>query len=181
MLVLLGGHYFFFCGAFKFSFWNIFILWEFLYSQKNQNIFIFLINNWLLFPCWGFPGGSDSKESAWKAGDPGSERSSGEGCGNPLQYFCLENSMDRRASPWGHKESDMTEQLTHTFPYTWWSLKVIYIFFSPPMFLSIFAWRSFLLHEDLPSCFQDAVWLLFKYLIINIFLFTEVVFAFEVS
>jgi len=41
----------------------------------------------------------------------------GEGNGNILQYSCLENSMDRRAwqaiySPWGHKESDMTEQLT---------------------------------------------------------------------
>ena len=36
--------------------------------------------------------------------------------GNPLQYYCLENSMDRGAwwgySPWGHKESDTTEQLT---------------------------------------------------------------------
>ena len=86
---------FFFCGAFKFSFWNIFILWEFLYSQINQNIFIFLMNNRLLFPCRGFPGGSDSKESAWKAGDPGSGISFEEGNGNPLQYFCLENSMDK--------------------------------------------------------------------------------------
>ena len=39
----------------------------------------------------------------------GSQRSSGEGNGNPLQYSCLENSMDRGAwlatdSPWGHKE-----------------------------------------------------------------------------
>ena len=49
---------------------------------------------------------------------PGSGRSSGEWNGYPLQYFCLENSMDRgawRASPWGCKESDVTEQLnTHT-------------------------------------------------------------------
>ena len=38
-----------------------------------------------------------------------------EGNGNPLQYSCLENSMDGGpwwASPWGHKELDMTEQLT---------------------------------------------------------------------
>ena len=46
---------------------------------------------------WGFPGGSDGKESACNAGDqsliPGSGRS-GEGNGNPLQYSCLENSMD---------------------------------------------------------------------------------------
>ena len=49
----------------------------------------------------GFPGGSDSKESACNAGDlgliPESGRSSGEGNGNPLQYSCLENPMDREA------------------------------------------------------------------------------------
>ena len=49
----------------------------------------------------GSPGGSDSKESAYSAGDPGlipgSGRSLGEGSGNPLQYPCLENPMDRGA------------------------------------------------------------------------------------
>ena len=44
------------------------------------------------------PGGSDGKESARNAGDPGSNpelgRFPGEGNGNPLQYSCLENSMD---------------------------------------------------------------------------------------
>ena len=48
---------------------------------------------------WGFPGGSDGKESACNAGDqgliPGSGRSPGEGNGNPLQYSRLENPMDR--------------------------------------------------------------------------------------
>ena len=47
---------------------------------------------------------------------PGLGRSPGEGNGYPLQYSCLENSMDRGAwvgySPWGHKESDTTERLT---------------------------------------------------------------------
>ena len=47
----------------------------------------------------GFPGGSDSKEPACTAGDlgfiPGSGRSPGEDSGYPLQYSCLENSMDR--------------------------------------------------------------------------------------
>ena len=46
----------------------------------------------------GFPGGSDSKASACNVGDlgsiPGLGRSPGEGNGNPLQYFCLEDSMD---------------------------------------------------------------------------------------
>ena len=46
-------------------------------------------------------GSSDGKESACNAGDlgsiPGSGRSSGKGNGNPLQYSCLENPMDRGA------------------------------------------------------------------------------------
>ena len=66
----------------------------------------------------GFPGGSDGKESACKEGDldsvPGLERSPAGGNDNPLQYSCLENFMDRGEmgrlhSPWGRKESDMTE------------------------------------------------------------------------
>ena len=52
----------------------------------------------------GFPGGSDGKESAWNAGDPGlipgSGRSPGKRIGYPLLYSCLENSMDREAC-WG--------------------------------------------------------------------------------
>ena len=51
----------------------------------------------------GFPGGSDGKETACNAGDsgsiPGSGRALGGGHSNPLQYSCLENSMDRGA--WG--------------------------------------------------------------------------------
>ena len=46
-----------------------------------------------------FPGGSDGKASVYNAGDPGSipgwRKSSGEGNGNPLQDYCLENPMDR--------------------------------------------------------------------------------------
>ena len=49
----------------------------------------------------GFPGGSDGKESACKGGDlgliPGSGRAPGIGNGNPPQYSCLENSMNRGA------------------------------------------------------------------------------------
>ena len=79
---------------------------------------------WLPTPVFmGFPGGLDSKESACTSRDlgsmPGSERSPGEGNGNPLQYSCLENSMNRGVrglvgyGPWGHKESEMIERLTH--------------------------------------------------------------------
>ena len=48
-----------------------------------------------------FPGGSDGKASVYNAGDLGSisglGRSPEEGNGNPLQYYCLENTMDRGA------------------------------------------------------------------------------------
>ena len=67
----------------------------------------------------GFPGYSDSKESACGVGDPGLTsgwgRSPGEGKGSPLQYSCLQNPMDRAAAAWGSavrgvaKESDTTE------------------------------------------------------------------------
>ena len=75
-----------------------------------------------LCPSKGFPGGSDSKASAYNEGDPGStpgwKRSPGEGNGNPLQYSCLEKSPGQKSlvgySPWGRKELDMTEQL-HCF------------------------------------------------------------------
>ena len=49
----------------------------------------------------GFPGSSDSIEPAYNTRNlgsiPGSGKSPGEGNGNPLQYSCLENSMDRGA------------------------------------------------------------------------------------
>ena len=48
-----------------------------------------------------FPGGSDGKASVYNVGDPGSSpglgRPPGEGNGNPLQYYCLENPMERGA------------------------------------------------------------------------------------
>ena len=76
------------------------------------------------------PGGAFStwvelsdEESACNSGDardtgsiPELGRSPGEGNSNPLQYSCLENPMaggtwQATYSPWGHKESDTTEQL----------------------------------------------------------------------
>ena len=62
----------------------------------------FLLSLIFLFFPPPFPGGSDGKASACNAGDPGSipglGRSPGEGNDNPLQYSCLENSMDW--GPW---------------------------------------------------------------------------------
>ena len=73
-----------------------------------------------------FPSGSDGKESICNAGDlgsiPGSGRSPGKRNGNPLQYSCLGNPMDR-AAWWATvhgvaKESDTTEQLQFHFTFT---------------------------------------------------------------
>ena len=63
----------------------------------------------------GFPGGSDGKEFTCNARDQGlipeSERSSGEGNGNPLQYSCLDkNSMDR--GPWWATVQGVTKSRT---------------------------------------------------------------------
>ena len=70
-------------------------------------------------PSWGFPGGSDGKESTCNVGHPGSTpklgRSPGREPGNPLQHACLENPHGQRRlagySPWHHKESYTTKQL----------------------------------------------------------------------
>ena len=87
-----------------------------VFHSVSREIFLFIVYLWtralfrnrfiqsLLF--WGridwrlAPGGSDSKESACNAGDLGifgSGRSPGGGHGNPVQYSCLENPMDRGA------------------------------------------------------------------------------------
>ena len=68
----------------------------------------------LIIAC--FPGGSDGEESACNAGklglSPGLGRSPGEGKGYPLLVF-QPGEFHGWYSPWGHKESDMTEQFSH--------------------------------------------------------------------
>ena len=71
----------------------------------------------------GFPAGSDA---ACNVGDPGSiprsGRSPGEGNGNPLQYSCLENPMDRGgwwATVRGVAELDTTEHLPPHFTFSY--------------------------------------------------------------
>ena len=71
----------------------------------------------------GFPGGSDSKESACSVGGQGLisglGRSPGEGHGNAIQYSCLKNPHGQRKlvgySRWDQKESDTTEQLSTVY------------------------------------------------------------------
>ena len=71
-------------------------------------------------------GGSEVKVSAWNAGDPGSipasERSPGEGNGNPLQYSCLENPIEGGAW-WAAvhgvaKSQTRLSEFTFTFTFT---------------------------------------------------------------
>ena len=67
------------------------------HTHTHTHIYIYIYIPTLV----GFPGGSEVKAFACKAGDtgsvPGSGSSPGEGNGNPLQYSCLENPMDRGA------------------------------------------------------------------------------------
>ena len=72
------------------------------YSLKHtsRQLFIILSQNFALLSMYklDFPGGSEVKASACNTGDlgsiPGSGRPPGEGNGNPLHYYCLENPMD---------------------------------------------------------------------------------------
>ena len=72
-----------------------------------------------LKPHVGFPGGSDSKESACNIGDPGLipvlGKSHGKGNGSPLQYSCLKNHLDRGVH--GATKSQ-THRLTNTHTHT---------------------------------------------------------------
>ena len=81
--------------------------------------------------CLGFPGGSEGKASAYSAGDlgsiPGSGRSPGEGNGNPVQYSCLENPMDRGA--WWATVHGIAKSQTRLSDFT--SLTNIWLFVTP--------------------------------------------------
>ena len=84
--------------------WNIWWKWSILTGTEWARVSATEGRVGSLVDCqWymGFSGGSDSKESTHNAGGlgliPGSGRSLREGNGYPLQYFCLENSMDRGA------------------------------------------------------------------------------------
>ena len=79
----------------------------------------------------GFPGSSDSKESACNAGGPGlipgSGRSPGEGNGNPLQYSCLKKTMDRGA--WWATVHEVTKSQIGLSIHTGGSLCILFVSF----------------------------------------------------
>ena len=82
-------------------------VWETKRETGKQRVYVIHFRD---PPKWRFPGGSDGKESACNAGNPGSTLGSGkppgEGNGNPLQESCLGNPTDRSLaghSPWGYR------------------------------------------------------------------------------
>ena len=110
----------------QFLVWHIFLSFILIYSMNSDSIFFLFFSkntqwNFLEFNYiyldYGLPWWLSHKESVCNTGttgDRGSGRSPGRGHGNPLQYSCLENSMDSEQSlagygPQGHRELDMTE------------------------------------------------------------------------
>ena len=93
------------------------------------------------FTCVGSPRGLDAKESACNAGDlgsiPGSGRSPGKGNGNPLQYSCLGNPMDRKA--WWAIVHGVTKSQR-------W-LRDYHVHFSPVWAPDLRSLYSFLMHQ----------------------------------
>ena len=114
---------------------------------------------------WGFPGGSDGKESVCNAGDSGSipelGRSPREGNGNPLQYSCLENAMNRGAwwatvhgvaKSWTWLSDSHTHTHTHTHTHHLWIIPLEF-------FLSIihlFRWSASVVAQTVKN--PPAMW-----------------------
>ena len=87
------------------NFWptqyHFYLIYYEFQNKSLLNTYFKNIKKYYLKVLWGFPDSSDGKTSAYNEGDPGSipgsGRSPGEGNGNPLQYSCLENPMDKEA------------------------------------------------------------------------------------
>ena len=103
--------------------------WRCLLSHSLEAVPKFKFQSLLKWDWWLFLGGSEGKESACHAGDPGSisrsRRSPGEGNGYPRQYSCLGNPIHGQrslvgCSAWDCQESDMTEWLTHRCTWCWY-------------------------------------------------------------
>ena len=102
------------------------LVWGLNYSLLNTDVY----QDWYFKTLSlekGFLGGLGGKESACNVEDLGSISGLGRSPRerNPFECSCQKNSMDRGYSPWGHKESDTTEWLTHTHTYTYTMREVI--------------------------------------------------------
>ena len=130
----------------------------------------------LYIPCYGFPGGSRGKESAFNEGDlgliSGLRRFSGKGKGYPLQYFCLENSMD--TGSWWATVCGVTKSWTFSLSAM---LKVCWFlfFFLQTFILSglPFANASWMIINYQPS------WFTFSRLLLRLNIFSFVIFIAE--
>ena len=120
--------------------------------------------NWLM-TYMGFSGGLDGKESACNTGDlgsiPGSARSPGEGHGYHQVFLPGEFQGRRnlvRYSPWSHKESDMTEKLTHLTPAWWtWLFRSQSLVTSPPLSLNTTSTSCHIPLFHWPLCFSSDI------------------------
>ena len=108
----------------------------------------------------GFPVGLAGKESACNVGDlgsiPGLGRSPGEVNGYPLQYSGLEKNSVDNISPWGCKELDMTERLSHwviEFQFHLLDLHWVHLIFNLFLLIQVKRTKLFLwvTHAGLPS------------------------------
>ena len=112
---------------------NMLIMFQETFSHFKHNILFRMPITWIPRQCNGKESTCHCQSQEAQVLNSGSRRSPEVGNGNPLQYSCLKNSMDGEQGglqtmgsqrvgqyiPWGHKESDMTEQLsvhTHTQP-----------------------------------------------------------------
>ena len=96
-----------------------------LESPKIKSATVSIVSSSICHEMLGFPGGSNGKASACNAKDldsiPRLGRSPGEGNGNPLQYFCLENSKDGGA--WWATVHGVAKSRTWLSDFTslWWN------------------------------------------------------------
>ena len=119
------------------SFWSFCVTrsYPLCFSHSNLLYHKYRNNNykWL-----SFPGGSDGKESVCNAEHPGSVlgsgRSPGEGNGNPLQYSCLKNPMDRGPGGLQSMGSQRVghDWVTNTFTFTIINIKYAYCLWDSP-------------------------------------------------
>ena len=162
------------CGYDAMSFtWLVYVVWQRWWDNQHITLCYYVgqkvhsssavrwyRKTWVNFLA-KFPGGSDHKLSARNAGDmgsiPGLGRSPGEGNGNPLQYSCLENPMDRGAW-WAivHRVTKSRKRLSD-FTFTFKHYKVFYVFIladrrNSKQELSCWPQRS-----KLPQCGEDYV------------------------
>ena len=119
----------------KFYWWS-----RYFQNSGRSNLFLYLLL--LVNTPKGFPCGSEGKESACNAEDPGSipgsGRSLGEGNGNPLQYSCLENPMNR--GTWCARVHGLRKGQTrlsdYTFTFFQWAPRICHYPFN--IFMDLF-------------------------------------------